>query len=125
METLMEKRNLSISKSAIRFLLAVSLISIFNTAKAQWNGAVGGRINQIDALADLYNFPFRVTLQGNPVMCQAGHTWAYLDGSALNYKIVASVLMMAKARNAQVTIYTKHDASGQNYCRIDYVTTLD
>jgi hypothetical protein len=46
-------------------------------------------------------------------------------GSALNYKIVASVLMMAKARRAQITIYNKHDTSGSNYFSIDYAATLD
>jgi len=87
-----------------------------------WDGAVVGRVANLH-VTGLNNFAFRVSLQGNPVLCAAGHTWAYVSGTDANYKVYVATLLSAQARGAQVTVYTNHDGSGASYCQIGYLAS--
>jgi len=99
-----------------------ALLFAAHGAFAQWHGSAYGRIQGFE-VTHINNFAFRVSLEGSPTLCIAGHRWAYLDGNGTNYKVFVATLLAAKAREASVTLYTVHDASGQNYCRIEHVST--
>lgn len=103
--------------------LPLTIALVAQGAYGQWNGATSGRIRAVE-VTHINNFPFRVMLEGEPVLCTAGHRWAYVDGNGSNYKVfVATPLLAAKARGVPVYLYTLHDASGQSYCRIEHVWT--
>ncbi len=109
---------------ARRSVLALLLLPVGSVALAQWNGSTIGRIHTIEVTA-LTNYPVRVALQCRPALCTAGHTWAYVDGGNSNYKVMVAALLAANARASQVTLYTVHDASGMNYCRIEHLAATD
>ena len=112
------------ASSLLAALLVGTSAFISLPAGAAWDGAVAGRISTIQVTA-INNYPFRISLEGSPALCTAGHGWAYLDGNAANYKVFVSTLLTAKARGVPVTIYTVHDSSGMNYCRIEHIATSD
>lgn len=84
----------------------------------QWDGSNTGKITTID-VTNAENFGFRVYLDGRP-LCTNGPAWAYLNGSDSNYKTYVSLLMMARAMDRPVLIYTSKDQYG--YCKIGYVS---
>lgn len=108
----------------LAYALPLAIACAAEGAFAQWQGHASGRIHTIE-VTHISNYPFRVWLVGSPPLCNAGHQWAYLDGSGTNYKVFVATLLAAKARGASVSLYSLHDASGQNYCRIEHISTAD
>jgi hypothetical protein len=84
-----------------------------------WGGITTGKISQMD-VANARNLPFRVHLEGSPVLCEGGLAEGYVDDADANYKVYVAALMMAKATGATVTLYADVGAVGR--CRIGYVT---
>jgi hypothetical protein len=74
-------------------IAGAALLLTATTPALAWDGAVTGKIAQLDVSAAGENYGFRVTLVGTPTMCTGGAGW--------------------------VTVYTTKDAN--NYCVIGYV----
>lgn len=85
---------------------------------AAWDGAVSGPIAAID-IAHGQNYGFRVGLAGGPTMCTGGATWAYLNESDSNYRTFVAALLLAKAQQSRVLIYSNLE-NGQ--CHIGYIS---
>ena len=84
---------------------------------AAWDGSVTGKIVQVD-VTDAGSLGFRVYVGSVGAHCAGGPGWAYLNEGDSNYKTYVAVLMMAKAQNSSVTIYS-NNAGG--YCHIGYI----
>lgn len=95
------------------------LVSLLGSAVYAWDGTVRGKIEQID-VTNAGNFPFRVVLQGHPILCSSGQNWAYLDDKDANYRVNVSVLMTAKVTGSDVHLYTVKDPIS-GFCQIGYV----
>ncbi|WP_238139616.1 hypothetical protein [Roseateles aquatilis] len=101
-----------------RLLTAAVLVTAAMTTHAQqWDGVVTGKISVID-VTGAENYGFRVFIGGQQ-MCAGGSGFAFLNKSDDNYKAYVSVLMMAKAMEKTVVIFSKM-VSGQ--CQIGYVS---
>lgn len=83
---------------------ATGLVLAASANAQQWDGSNTGKITTID-VTNAENFGFRVYLDGRS-MCTNGPPWAYLNGSDSNYKTYVSLLMMARAMDRPVLIYT-------------------
>jgi hypothetical protein len=84
-----------------------------------WDGVTTGRISSI-AVTGAGNLPFRVYLDGSPLLCgPSGMAEGYLDDTDSNYKVYVAALMMAKAMGSTVTLHA--DVGSYNRCRIGYV----
>lgn len=83
-----------------------------------WGGITTGKIVRMD-VANAGNLPFRVYLEGHPVLCTGGVAEGYLDDTDANYKVYVAALMMAKVTGATVTLYA--DVGAHSRCRIGYV----
>lgn len=114
-----EKRH---HRSAVRWIAVASFIAsaLMPGSSSAWDGYTSGRIQTIE-VTQINNFPFRVQLEGGPVLCTGGHGWAYLDGNGTNYKVFATALLAARAQGIPVALYTTNDSSGVSYCRIDHL----
>lgn len=103
----------------IKELAFVAGLALATTVHAQqWDGSATGKITSMD-VTSAENYGFRVYLDGR-AMCPNGPSWAYLNGSDSNYKTYVSLLMMARALEKPVVIYTNKDQYG--YCKIGYVS---
>lgn len=94
-------------------------LSVTATPALAWDGAVTGKVAQIDLAEGGTNFGFRVTLENNPLLCTGGSDWAYINSTSTNYQAIASALMLAYSSGKPVTLYTNRDTS--NYCKLGYV----
>jgi hypothetical protein len=83
-----------------------------------WDGTVTGKITNMDVTGGS-NYGVRISLYGVANMCTGGPGWAYLNDADSNYKIYVAALMMAKAQNNNVVIYSNFDGS---YCHIGYIS---
>lgn len=85
---------------------------------AAWGGVTTGKISQLH-VTGAGDLPFRVYLDGNPVLCTGGMSEDYLDDTDANYKTYVATLLMAKATGASVTLHA--DVGMYSRCRIGYV----
>nr|WP_297531524.1 hypothetical protein [uncultured Roseateles sp.] len=101
-----------------RFLAATALGALALSANAQpWDGSAVGKVKTLDVTAS-ENFGFRVYLEGQ-AMCTGGPSWAYVNGSDPSYKSYMSLLMLARAMDKTVLIYSQRTG---DYCKIGYVS---
>jgi hypothetical protein len=56
--------------------------------------AASGKVREVH-VTEAGNLPFRVLLQGNPILCTGGTPDGYLDDADQNYKVFVSALLMA------------------------------
>jgi hypothetical protein len=101
-------------------IAGAALLLTATTPALAWDGAVTGKIAQLDVSAAGENYGFRVTLVGAPTVCTGGVGWAAINTSATNYQATGSLLELAYSLGKVVTIYTTKDAN--NYCVIGYVS---
>lgn len=83
-----------------------------------WGGVTTGKISQAH-VANAGNLPFRVYLEGAPVLCTGGMAEGCLDDTDANYKTYVATLLMAKATGASVILHA--DVGQHSRCRIGYV----
>lgn len=95
---------------------ALALGACLQLPAAAWGGVTTGRIAQLH-VPSAGNLPFRVYLEGSPVLCAGGLAEGYVDDA--NYKTYVATLLMAKATGASVTLYA--DVGQYSRCRIGYV----
>jgi hypothetical protein len=101
-----------------RFLAVMALGALAFCANAQpWDGSAVGKVRTLDVTAS-ENFGFRVYLEGQ-AMCTGGPSWAYVNGSDPSYKSYVSLLMMARAMDKPVLIYSQRTG---DYCKIGFVS---
>lgn len=98
--------------------LAAVAATVFSLPAIAWDGVTTGKILQLD-VSNAGNLPFRVLLEGTPVLCAGGVAEGYLDDTDGNYKTYVAALMMAKATGATVTLYANLGLFSR--CRIGYV----
>ncbi len=84
--------------------LVLLVVGMFPFHAFSWGGVTTGKISQLH-VAQAGNLPFRVYLEGNPVLCMDGLAEGYLDDSDPNYKVYVSALIMAKVTGSTVTLY--------------------
>lgn len=112
----MSKPNIGVKNPAAGVVGILMLIA--SEPALAWDGVVAGTIHALDVTQG-ENYGFRVYLNGVGSNCTGGANWSYINESDSNYKTFVAVLMMAKAQEAQVTIYTNLQ---NGYCRIGYIT---
>lgn len=100
------------------FMLGVLLSGVTPAIAFAWDGVITGKIETIHVTGG-GNYGFRVTLRGSPAACGNANGWSYLNDTDSNYKVYVAVLLLAKAQQSSVTIYSNKDASG--YCNIGYI----
>jgi hypothetical protein len=100
-------------------IAGAALLLTATTSALAWDGAVTGKIAQLDVSAAGENYGFRVMLVGAPTMCTGGVGWAAINTSATNYQATVSLFYLAYSLGKNVTVYTTKDAN--NYCVIGYV----
>lgn len=101
-----------------RFFACMALGMLALSANAQpWDGSAAGKVRTLDVTAS-ENFGFRVYLEGQ-AMCTGGPSWAYVNGSDPSYKSYVSLLMLARAMDKPVLIYSQRTG---DYCKIGYVS---
>jgi hypothetical protein len=83
-----------------------------------WDGNVTGTIFTLD-VTDGDNYGLRVTLNSGATLCNGGGNIAYLNETDSNYNLYAAALLMARAQNMTVTLYTNL-VGGQ--CKIGYLS---
>jgi len=88
------------------------------TPGCRLGGVTTGKIAQVH-VTNAGNLPFRVYLEGAPVLCAGGLAEGYLDDTDANYKTNVATLLMAKATGASVTLHA--DVGQYSRCRIGYV----
>ena len=121
------------SETKVRFIMGlvarclVGLCFSFSAASAMaWDGAVVGKISQIDGVGGSAgapgNYDFRVTLEGAPTFCTDGQPWGYVNSNDANFKGLTAMLLMAQATGKSVRIYTTKTAPV--FCQIGYVIVL-
>jgi hypothetical protein len=99
-------------------LAGLAVAFVLNPLHAQpWDGSASGKVRTLDVTAS-ENFGFRVYLEGQ-AMCTGGPSWAYVNGSDPSYKSYVSLLMMARAMDKPVLIYSQRTG---DYCKIGYVS---
>ena len=104
-----------------RFMAQAATLTLgacLHLAAAAWGGVTTGQISQVH-VANAGNLPFRVYLEGNPVLCAGGMAEGYLDDTDANYKTYVATLLMAKATG--VTVILHADIGAHSRCRIGYV----
>src|SRR4051812_6084170 len=84
-----------------------------------WDGVISGKIINVD-VAPGANYGVRITLAGSPVMCAGGQAWAYLNDTDSNYKTFVAVLLLSKAQNSNLTVYSTLEGG---YCHIGYISS--
>jgi hypothetical protein len=103
-------------------LLTVFVGLGFSTARAAWDGAVTGKVVQIDTVAEPGNAEFRVYL-GGAAMCSTSNPatsgWGWLNSTDTNYRAMVANIMLAYTLGKTVTIYTMKE--GGDTCHIHYV----
>lgn len=97
---------------------ALALGACLQLPAAAWGGITTGKIAQVH-VTNAGNLPFRVYLEGSPVLCTGGLAEGYLDDTDANYKTYVATLLMAKATGASVTLYA--DVGQHSRCRIGYL----
>lgn len=97
---------------------ALALGACLQLPAAAWGGVTTGKISQLHVTA-AGNLPFRVYLDGNPVLCAGGLAEGYLDDTDANYKTYVATLLMAKVTGANVTLYA--DVGQYSRCRTGYL----
>lgn len=100
------------------FRYAFTIFLLFVSA-AQASTATSGKILQLD-VATAGNLPFRVYLEGLPILCTGGIHEGYIDDSDANYKIYVAALMLAKATGATVTLFSDIGLYGR--CKVTYLS---
>jgi hypothetical protein len=106
-------------KMSVRFKCVAAIAGILlSTSVLAWGGTTTGKIVQIH-VGNAGNLPFRVYLEGAPILCQGGIAEGYIDDADGNYKVFVATLLMAKATGSRVTLYA--DLGAFNRCRIGYV----
>lgn len=105
-------------KQIYRLFMAICAACVFTSASA-WDGIVSGKVSQLEVTAG-GNYGVRVTVTNAPggLMCTGGATWAYLNETDSNYKVYVSVLLMARATGASVSVYSTRVGA---YCQIQYL----
>jgi len=83
------------------------------------SGQVGGIVVVGPGAGAPGAYDFRVSLAGNPVICN-GQTFAYLQSTFANYSTLVANILTARSTGTSITIVWTHDNSG--YCMIDYIT---
>lgn len=104
-----------------RFLAQVAAFALgacLQSQAAAWGGVTTGKIFQVH-VSNAGNLPFRVFLEGTPILCAGGMAEGYLDDTDANYKTYVATLLMAKATGASVILYA--DVGSFSRCRIGYV----
>lgn len=99
-------------------VVAVALGACLHMPAAAWGGITTGKIVRLH-VTGAGNLPFRVNLEGDPILCTGGLSEGYLDDTDGNYKTYVAALLMAKATGATVTLYA--DVGLYSRCRIGYV----
>ena len=102
-----------ISRAFVVLALALFPLHVF-----AWGGVTTGKIVEFH-VTGAGNLPFRVFLEGSPVLCSGGMSEGYLDDTDPNYKVYVATLLMAKASNSAVTLYA--DVGAYSRCRIGYI----
>lgn len=97
---------------------AFALGACLQVPAAAWGGITTGKISQVH-VSNAGNLPFRVALEGYPLLCAGGLAEGYLDDTDANYKTYVATLLMAKATGASVTLFA--DMGSASRCRIGYV----
>jgi len=82
---------------------------------------VSGKVHAVH-VAEGGNLPFRVYLQGSPILCTGGMAEGFLDDADPNYKVFVSTLLMAKAMDLTVTLHSELGSFGR--CKIRYIVAL-
>lgn len=111
----MNKLRTSIQALAI---LAILVATVLPLPALAWGGVTTGKILRVH-VTGAGNLPFRVNLEGHPVLCEGGMAEGYLDDTDGNYKTFVASLLMAKATGASVTLYA--DVGSFSRCRIGYM----
>jgi hypothetical protein len=94
-----------------------ALFTASSTALA-WDGVAVGKISRIEITAG-NNFGIRLLFAGNSSsMCNGGPPWAYLNESDSNYKTYVAMIMLAKAQNIQITLFSTLESG---YCHIGHL----
>lgn len=63
----------------------ILLVSLWSAAESfSWDGAVDRKISVIQ-VTQANNYPFRISLVGNPTLCGNTHAWAYLSATDSSY----------------------------------------
>lgn len=101
-----------------RALTTLVLAAVATAAGSQqWDGSVTGKITALD-VTNAENFGFRIFIGGQQ-MCAGGGNFAFINKSNDNYNAYLSVLMLAKATDKTVVVFSKLVA-GQ--CEVGYVS---
>jgi hypothetical protein len=99
--------------------LAASAALLLALPAFAWDGVVSAKLVNTD-VAPGGNYGFRIILAGSPIMCTGGPNWAYLNDTDSNYKTFVAVLLMAKAQNTNITVFSTLEGG---YCHIGYVSS--
>jgi hypothetical protein len=97
---------------------ALALSVLISFPALSWGGVTTGKIAFVH-VTGAGNLPFRVNLEGGPVLCAGGMSEGYLDDTDANYRTYVATLLMAKATGATVTLYA--DVGSSSRCRIGYI----
>lgn len=108
----MNKHHRTIARAA-----ALTLGARLSLPALSWDGVATGKVVQLH-VSDAGNLPFRVFLEGDPVLCAGGLAEGYLGDTDANYKTHVATLLMANATGATVTLYANGGSSSR--CRIGY-----
>lgn len=106
-------------RKAFSTLAAAVLLALAAPAAQAWDGIVTGRVTMTE-ITHGDNMGYRVYL-GGTAMCTTGHSWAFLQASESNYKVYVAEIMLAKARNTPVTIFSYIDGGTGRYCHIGHL----
>jgi hypothetical protein len=105
-----------------RLLVAACIIGAISSAHAAGTPAPGGTVGTITLVGSGTGAPgaydFRVSLVGNPVICN-GQIWAYINVTDANYSAITASILEAKAMGAPIQLYYTQGSDG--YCLIDWM----
>jgi hypothetical protein len=105
-----------------RWLLAILCI-VGAISSAHANGTNTGTVGAVSVVGSgggaPQNYDFRVSLTGNPVICN-GQTWAYVNIADANYDEIIANILSAKTLAATVTLYWTQVSTG--YCQITMIS---
>lgn len=95
-------------------------IAISFSAQA-WDGNPIGKLARLDAAAGAAgSMDLRIAFEGVTSLCTASDaTFAYINSTDPNYKVIAGLLMMAYTNKTTIRVYTTNSANVG--CVIGYV----
>jgi hypothetical protein len=96
---------------------AAVALTCFTAPALAWDGTVTGTVAEIHVGTD--SLGLRLTLTGVTSMCVGGPNWGYLNEADSHYKTFSALIMMARAMNTSITIFSHAESGGK--CRIGYL----